>query len=104
MSAVPLASARSIPDPDLVATADAIAREIARPAADDVDVAARFPSEAIDALRSAGLLGALVPTRFGGGGCTYRELIAMCTVLGRACSSAAMVFAMHQIQVACIVD
>ncbi|MGB8861813.1 MAG: acyl-CoA dehydrogenase family protein, partial [Ilumatobacteraceae bacterium] len=39
-----------------------------------------------------------------GGGCTYAEVAAMCTELGRHCGSTAMVFAMHQIQVACIVE
>ena len=109
MSAVPLASAslgsvHSVAEPGLVATAEIIGREVAGPAADDVDRAARFPHESMAALRDAGLLGALVPTRFGGSGCSYAELTAICTTLGRYCSSTAMVFAMHQIQVACIVD
>lgn len=102
MTALPLAS---VPDgPALVATADAIGRAVAAPVADAVDRDARFPHESVAALRDAGLLGALVPTHYGGAGCSYRELTAMCTALGRYCSSTAMVFAMHQIQVACVVD
>jgi acyl-CoA dehydrogenase len=88
----------------LVEIAETIGREVAGPAADAVDRDARFPHEALDALRAAGLLGALVPTRYGGKGCTYADIATMCTELGQHCSSAAMVFAMHQIQVACIVE
>ena len=104
MTALPFASVHAVAEPGLVATAEVIGRDVAGPAADDVDRDARFPHESIAALRDAGLFGALVPTRFGGAGCSYAELTAMCTALGRYCSSTAMVFAMHQIQVACVVD
>ncbi|HXX66612.1 MAG TPA: acyl-CoA dehydrogenase family protein [Polyangiaceae bacterium] len=80
-----------------------IAVDIAGPAADAVDRQARFPSEAIDALKKAHMMSALVAPEFGGFGCGMIELAAMCEVLGQECASAAMVFAMHQIQVACIV-
>jgi acyl-CoA dehydrogenase len=43
-----------------------------------------------------------VPTSLGGAGCGMSELSAMCEALARHCSSTAMVFAMHQIQVACM--
>ena len=81
-----------------------IGRDAVAPFADDVDRSARFPHEAIGALRAEGMLGALVPARFGGQGCSYTDIAAMCTALGRHCSSAAMIFAMHQIQVVCIVE
>src|SRR5262249_43941184 len=80
-----------------------IATEIAGPAADSVDREGRFPSEAVDAMKKARLLGVLVPKDLGGEGTGMIELASMCEILGQACSSAAMVFAMHQIQVACIV-
>jgi acyl-CoA dehydrogenase len=88
----------------LVAVADRVGSEHAAPAADKVDRDACFPREAMDALRAEGLLGALVPARYGGADCSYADVAAMCRTLGRYCSSAAMVFAMHQIQVACIVE
>jgi acyl-CoA dehydrogenase len=88
----------------LLATADRVGREHAAPAADNVDRDARFPREALDALRSEGLLGSLVPARYGGKDCSYADVAAMCAALGQYCSSAAMVFAMHQIQVACVVE
>jgi acyl-CoA dehydrogenase len=80
-----------------------IGREVAAKTAVDVDASARFPFEAIDALRGEGLLGAAVPREFGGLGCTIAELAGMCAELGQHCASTAMIFAMHQIQVACVV-
>lgn len=80
-----------------------IAREIVGPAAERVDREARFPRESVDALGEAHLLSALVPSRFGGMGCSITEITEMCEVLGRHCASTAMIFAMHQIQVACLV-
>ncbi|PRG90346.1 acyl-CoA dehydrogenase [Burkholderia multivorans] len=83
--------------------AHAVAR-IAAQHADAVDRDARCPVEAIEAMRSRRLLSALVPTRLGGIGASLAEVASACTILGRACASSAMVFAMHQIQVACVVD
>lgn len=80
-----------------------IAAEVAAPHADDVDRAARFPSEAIDALREKGALAALVPEELGGSGASIQAVAESCFELGRACGATAMVFAMHQIQVASIV-
>ncbi len=79
-----------------------IAREVASSHADDVDRKARFPHETIDELRRAKLLSALVSRERGGLGCKMIELAAMCETLGQHCSSSAMVFAMHHIQVASI--
>lgn len=80
-----------------------IAREIAGPAANDVDKNARFPVETIDALKKVKLLSVMVPVELGGMGASIVEIGFMCEALGQRCSSAAMVFAMHQIQVACLV-
>jgi acyl-CoA dehydrogenase len=81
----------------------AIAAGPAASNADAVDRDARFPSEAIDALRDARALSAHVPTELGGAGVTLGALAAACRELGRGCAATAMIFAMHQIQVACIV-
>ena len=64
---------------------------------------ARFPGESIDALREARALSAIVPPAFGGGGVGLETIAAACRELGRACGASAMVFAMHQIQLASIV-
>ncbi len=80
-----------------------VATEIAGPAADAVDREARFPHEAVDALKKARMMSALVPTELGGFGTRMSELASMCEALGQHCAASAMIFAMHQIQVACIV-
>lgn len=86
-----------------VLIAHCIGEEVASKHADDVDKHARFPQQAIDALRQAKLLSALVPKELGGAGMTMPEISEVCAALGQYCASTAMVFAMHQIQVACIV-
>lgn len=85
-----------------VDTARRIATEVAEPAADAVDRDGRFPHEAIAALRDERMLSALVPADLGGRGASIREVMESCEALARACASTAMIFAMHQIEVACI--
>ncbi len=80
-----------------------IAESVTGPNADDVDRAARFPTETIDALRAEGLLSALVPVDLGGAGASIGEVARGVTALGRQCASTAMVVAMHHIQVSCLV-
>src|ERR1700730_3530887 len=82
--------------------AAAVAFVAAKEAA-DVDREARFPKAAIDAARAERLLGAQIPTAFGGGGALIFDITDMCYTLGRACSSTAMIFAMHQTKVACLI-
>ena len=79
-----------------------IADEVAAPNADDVDREARFPIETVDALRQEKALSALVPEQYGGGGVSFEAIAAACFELGRRCGASAMVFAMHQIQIAAI--
>jgi len=81
-----------------------IAQNVARNAAPLVDRDARFPKETIDALKASRMLSAYVPKERGGFGANVEELSLMCEILGQECASSAMVFAMHQIQVACIVQ
>jgi acyl-CoA dehydrogenase len=71
--------------------------------AEEVDREARFPKAAIDAAREHKLLGAQIPVALGGFGASIFDLTDMCYALGRACSSTAMIFAMHQIKIACLV-
>lgn len=80
-----------------------IAGEVAAPNAEAVDREARFPAETIEALREARALSALVPVQLGGDGVPFEAVAAACFELGRRCGASAMVYAMHQIQVACIV-
>jgi acyl-CoA dehydrogenase len=81
-----------------------IAGEVAAEHADAVDREARFPIETVTALREAKALSALVPAELGGAGVSLETIAAACFELGRRCGASAMVFAMHQIQVACLVD
>jgi acyl-CoA dehydrogenase len=71
--------------------------------ADDVDRRARFPAEAFAALRKEKLLGIMVPRAQGGAGAGIADVVAICHELGQRCAATAMIYAMHQIQVACIV-
>jgi acyl-CoA dehydrogenase len=87
---------------DLVRTAARIGEEVAGPAADDVDRKARFPTEAVDALRAEGLMAVLVPTDLGGGGVSVGAVAEIVGALARYCGSTAMIYAMHQLQVACL--
>jgi acyl-CoA dehydrogenase len=87
----------------LVGEAVRIGEEVAGPAADDVDRKARFPTEAMEAMRSAQLLSVLVPSDLGGDGVSIGEVGEMVGVLARHCASTAMIYAMHQMQVACLV-
>ncbi|AWN41105.1 acyl-CoA dehydrogenase family protein [Methylobacterium durans] len=81
----------------------AAAAAIAALHAEAVDREARFPAEALEALRAERLLGAGIPIAFGGEGATTEDLAEVAYALGRACASTAMIFAMHQTKVACIV-
>jgi acyl-CoA dehydrogenase len=68
----------------------------------DVDEKSRFPSESIQALKEAKLLGAYVSKELGGLGLNFLQINEICEILGHYCGSTAMIFSMHQIQVACI--
>lgn len=96
--------------PEIVATAptidsiiDRIGNEVLAVHAADVDQKARFPAEAIAAMRENGLLRAYIPVSYGGLGVDFRTLTTISEKLGGFCASSAMIFAMHQIQIACLV-
>jgi acyl-CoA dehydrogenase len=78
------------------------ARFVAAAAAEhaaEVDRDARFPAETFSAARQHRLLSMLVPVELGGDGATVSDAVDVCYLLGMACGSSAMIFAMHQIQV-----
>jgi acyl-CoA dehydrogenase len=78
------------------------ARFVAAAAAEhaaDVDRESRFPFETFSAARQHRLLSMLVPAELGGDGATVSDAVDICYLLGMACGSSAMIFAMHQIQV-----
>src|ERR1700719_3789625 len=71
--------------------------------AEDVDRSARFPQKAFDEARAQRLRGVQIPKAFGGDCASIFDITDMCYALGRACSSTAMIFAMHQTKVACLI-
>ncbi|MDQ2106488.1 acyl-CoA dehydrogenase family protein, partial [Azospirillum isscasi] len=71
--------------------------------AGSVDREARFPAEAFAALKEARLLGLTVPRALGGGGGGLADAAAVAHVLAQHCPSTGLIYAMHQIQVACLV-
>lgn len=86
---------------DLKTRARAVATIAANNAA-DVDSAARFPAEAVAALKEQRLLGIAVARDLGGEGGGIADVADVCYLLGQSCSSTAMIYAMHQIKVACV--
>ncbi len=69
-----------------------------------VDEQGTFPLAGIEALRAGGLMGLLVPRRYGGLGGSYPQLSQVAQVLAGGCLSTAMVWGMHCQQVAVLVD
>lgn len=86
-----------------LARARHVGSEVAARHAESVDRDARFPREAFAALKQAKLLGIMVPRAHGGEGASIADVVALCHALGQHCPSTAMIYAMHQIQVACVV-
>jgi len=87
---------------DLPARARAAA-DVAASHAAAVDAQARFPAEAFAEIRRQRLLGIMVPEVLAGEGAALAEIADVCFTLGQACSSTALIYAMHQIKMACIV-
>src|SRR5580704_15452214 len=71
--------------------------------AGDVDRDGRFPIEAITAAKALGLMGLMAPSSLGGEEVSLSQIADICYALGRACASTGMIYAMHQVKVACVV-
>jgi alkylation response protein AidB-like acyl-CoA dehydrogenase len=80
---------------DLVTLAGAVAEASITPHAAAVDAAGRFPTEALAALASAGLLGAVSSPEVGGAGADLRTAGAIVERVARACASTGMILCMH---------
>jgi acyl-CoA dehydrogenase len=89
--------------PELLEAAKKVGQAVAAVHADAVDKDARFPKESFAALKEQKLLSIYVPQELGGAGASVEDVVAICHALGHHCSSTAMIYAMHQIQVACVV-
>ena len=88
----------------LLAEARRVSAQVAALHAKDVDAAARFPVESISAMRDVGLLGAMVPETYGGAGIGPATMARAIEIIGESCATSGMILAMHQIQVACLVE
>jgi acyl-CoA dehydrogenase len=87
----------------LKARADAAAA-VALKYAVEVDTQGRYPAEAMAMLKEQRLMGILVPRELGGEGATMSDAAEVCYTIGRACASTGMIYAMHLVKVACIVN
>lgn len=87
---------------DLTSRAAAAAAVACQHAA-GVDRDSLFPADALAALKAQRLLGILAPTALGGEGCGVADVVDVCYRLGQSCAATGMIYAMHQIMVACIV-
>jgi acyl-CoA dehydrogenase len=101
MEAPSISKTVDFPPGDLSARARAVAA-IAANNAIDVDVSSRFPAESCAALKGQRLLGVMVSRDLGGEGASIADVADICYLLGQACASTAMIYAMHQIKVACV--
>jgi acyl-CoA dehydrogenase len=80
-----------------------VAAGVAARNASAVDSAACFPAEAFEAIKAQRLLGIAVPVGLGGEGAGIADVADVCYRLGQACAATGMIYAMHQVKVACIV-
>ena len=62
-----------------------------------------FPEAAIAAAKREGLFALLVPAAFGGEAASLSDVAEVCYTLAQACASTAMIVAMHQAALACVI-
>ncbi|TCO61895.1 acyl-CoA dehydrogenase family protein [Actinocrispum wychmicini] len=85
-----------------IAAAQRVATSVAADHAAAVDRAAAFPVETLGAIADARLLAAAAPTTLGGLGLPLSTLARIGMALARGCGASAMIWAMHQLQLACV--
>lgn len=78
-------------------TVRALADKKIAPYAHDVDANARFPQEAADALQSAGLAAAHVPTEYGGEGADALAVVIIIEEVARVCASSSLIPAVNKL-------
>jgi acyl-CoA dehydrogenase len=102
----PSAGRRPSADPEVAADRRSRIERVAAIAAAHAaatDRNASFPREAIEAARAHRLLAIMVPRQLGGEDAGLSDVVDICYRLGQACSATAMIYAMHQIMVACLI-
>ncbi|WP_027488833.1 acyl-CoA dehydrogenase family protein [Allorhizobium undicola] len=91
------------PASDLAARMGRVA-SIAAAHADSVDRDGRFPLHTLEALKAERLLGIQIAADLGGEGAGFAAIAELCSQLGQACASSAMIFAMHHIKCSSLVE
>ena len=81
----------------LRASVRSLAENKIAPFAHDVDANARFPQEAFDALQSASLAAAHVPTEFGGEGADALGVVIIIEEVARVCASSSLIPAVNKL-------
>ena len=84
-------------------TRAAAAAKVAEQFAAGIDRDSRFPAEAFAEIRVQKLLGITVPKAQGGEGASPSQVVDTCYRLGQACGSTGLIYAMHQVKLACLV-
>ena len=79
-----------------------IATTVSAPVAEAEDAEARWPAEAMEALRSSRLTALLAPRELGGHGEGMTGLVAVCEILAQESASTALCFGMHCVGTAVI--
>lgn len=69
----------------------------------EADEKARFPKESIDALKTHGYMGLLVPKEYGGQGLGLYEHALTIEALAQSCATTALSYMMHNVATMCIV-
>lgn len=88
---------------NILAENEKLSHEMLRINADQIDQARRFPRENLQALGKAGVLGLVIPLRYGGAGGGLTEISQVLDVQAQNCASTAMVTLMHYCATAVIV-
>jgi alkylation response protein AidB-like acyl-CoA dehydrogenase len=82
---------------DLRESVAALSAKKIAPHAQDVDEKSRYPQEAADALQSAGLAAAHVPTEFGGQGADALAAVIIIEEVARVCGSSSLIPAVNKL-------
>ncbi|MDB5448038.1 MAG: putative acyl-CoA dehydrogenase [Phenylobacterium sp.] len=103
MNAHALTAAQADPSEDNLGARARRVAAIAERYALEVDRDGRFPAEAIAAAKAERLMGVLAPQACGGEAASHGDVVEVCYILGQACASTAMIYAMHQVKAACLI-
>lgn len=86
----------------LVGLAEEVVEQYVAPYAEAVDKDCSWPNHSMQALATSGLLGLLVPKKFGGHGQGLNALARITETIAKVCPSSAMCFGMHCVATAVI--